>query len=117
MTAADGISATVTLDGSASFDTDGTIEFYMWEPEDNSYSLFGVNPSVSLDVGIHIITLIVTDDDGASDTDEVIITVEAPSLTCHGTSRFLTRPASQYSCDPGAVGTARSANAMLPSAP
>jgi WD40 repeat protein len=73
--AADGI-ATVTLDGSGSYDPDGFIEGYIWGPEDSSFVTFGVNPTVTLDVGVHVITLIVTDDIGASDSDQVTITVE-----------------------------------------
>jgi predicted outer membrane repeat protein len=77
-------SEVVTLDGSGSGDSDGTIVDYEWS-EDGEIIATGVNPQVDLAVGVHTITLTVTDDDGATDTDEVIITVEAASVTCDTT--------------------------------
>lgn len=66
--------ATVTLDGSASFDPDGEIVSYVWTLDDVEIAT-GVNPQVTLSVGIHTITLTVTDDDGLTDSDEVTITI------------------------------------------
>lgn len=62
----------VTLDGSGSSDLDGTIVSYSWS-ENGIEIATGANPQVSLAVGIHIITLTVTDDDGATGIDEVVI--------------------------------------------
>jgi hypothetical protein len=62
------------LDGSGSSDSDGTIVSYEWS-ENSAVIATGVNPQVDLAVGVHSITLTVTDDDGATDADEVIITV------------------------------------------
>ena len=64
----------VTLDGAASSDSDGSIVSYEWR--EGSTSL-GVAATVDawLSVGVHTLTLEVTDDDGAIDTDTVIVTV------------------------------------------
>ncbi|MBN2376896.1 MAG: hypothetical protein JXD22_10870, partial [Sedimentisphaerales bacterium] len=64
----------VTLDGSGSSDSDGPIQSHIWS-ESGAQIATGANPNVTLATGIHTITLTVTDDDGASDTDTVIITV------------------------------------------
>ena len=64
----------VTLDGGASFDTDGSIVGYEWR--DGSTVLgFGATEAVWLSVGMHTLTLQVTDDDGDTGTDGVIVTV------------------------------------------
>ncbi|MDX1679881.1 MAG: malectin domain-containing carbohydrate-binding protein, partial [Akkermansiaceae bacterium] len=68
--------ADVSLDGSGSTDADGTIAEYVWS-EGTTQIATGVNPVVTLAVGTHTITLTVTDDSGASDTDTLDITVEA----------------------------------------
>jgi len=67
----------VTLDGSGSSDPDGTIVSYEWS--DGGTPLpggTGPTPTVNLAVGTHTITLTVTDDNGATDSDDVIITVD-----------------------------------------
>jgi hypothetical protein len=64
----------ITLDGRGSSDSDGTIASYGWH-ELTSEIASGVGPTVNLSVGVHTITLVVTDDDRATDADEVVITV------------------------------------------
>ncbi len=73
-------SETATLDGSGSFDSDGSIVSYKWEEEGNQIAT-GVSPSVNLAVGTHTLTLIVTDDEGATGNDDVVITVNAAGST------------------------------------
>ena len=68
------VSQAVTLDGSASSDSDGTITGYVWK-EGTAEIATASTASVSLAVGTHTITLTVTDDDGATDSDSVIVTV------------------------------------------
>jgi len=66
----------VTLDGFASYDPDGTIISYEWLEE---AILLGTSAVITYEfsVGTHIVTLKVTDDDGAFSIDETIITVNA----------------------------------------
>jgi hypothetical protein len=67
-------SETVILNSTGSVDPDGLITSYAWI-EGDSLIATGVNPSVDLSVGVHNITLMVTDNEGATDTDDVIVTV------------------------------------------
>ena len=69
-------SETVTLDGSASSDLDGTIDTYEWA---EGATPLGSTVSIteSFGVGTHTVTLTVTDDDGATDSNDVVVTVFA----------------------------------------
>ncbi|MCK5448554.1 MAG: PKD domain-containing protein, partial [Gemmatimonadetes bacterium] len=67
----------VTLDGSASTDVDGTIASWSWA-EDGTEIATGEMPTAAFAVGVHTVVLTVTDDDGATGTDNVMVTVEAP---------------------------------------
>ncbi|MGD9789931.1 MAG: GC-type dockerin domain-anchored protein [Phycisphaerales bacterium] len=75
-------SESVTLDASASSDTDGTIVQYTFA---EGPTILAQGPSatanVSLPVGVHTITLTVTDDDTAIDTDTLTVTVN-PAPAC-----------------------------------
>jgi hypothetical protein len=65
---------TVTLDGSASFDPDGgAIVLFQWAAQPASADPIAI---LTLPIGTHTITLTVTDDEGATDTDEVVVTVK-----------------------------------------
>lgn len=68
----------VTLNGSQSSDSIGTIVSYAWS-ENGTTNATGVNPQVSLAPGTHTITLTVTNDSSATDTDEVVISVVVPT--------------------------------------
>ncbi|MDQ7062964.1 MAG: PKD domain-containing protein [candidate division KSB1 bacterium] len=73
----DGDSAeVVTLDGSGSSDADGTITAYEWTEGTTVLGTAAVIQT-SLSVGVHTITLTVTDNDGNQAQDEVVITVKA----------------------------------------
>ncbi|MFH1379256.1 MAG: fibronectin type III domain-containing protein [bacterium] len=67
-------SESVTLDGSGSIDPDGTIQSYVWR-EGLTEIATGINPTVTCAAGVHTITLTVTDNDGATDDDEVVVTI------------------------------------------
>jgi len=77
----------VTLDGSGSSDSDGTITDYRWN---EGVTVLAQGPSatanVPLGVGVHTITLTVTDNSNATATDSVQVTVQAGQLC--GTSDF-----------------------------
>lgn len=73
---------TVTLDGTASTDSDGAIVLYNWRV-DSTWVGTGATLDYSFDVGVHVVNLTVTDDgsaavpnqSGAQDQDTVTITV------------------------------------------
>ncbi|MBC7871528.1 MAG: malectin, partial [Chitinophagaceae bacterium] len=67
----------VVLNGLNSIDTDGTITAASWTREGIEIGV-GLNPSVTLPIGVHTITLTVTDDSGAIATDTVTVTIAAP---------------------------------------
>ncbi len=72
----------LTLDGSASSDSDGEIVSYEWKVNDNILSTESSFSISSLLAGDYVITLSVTDNKGAISTDNVRVSVEgnkAPS--------------------------------------
>ena len=89
VTAGSNGTANVTLNGTNSSDPDGDALTYQWT-ENGTTLATTAQPTVSLPVGIHTITLTVTDPSGLTGTDTVVITVNAPppvtnpSTTSHG---------------------------------
>jgi K319L-like, PKD domain/Planctomycete cytochrome C len=69
-------SETVALNGSGT-DSDGTITAYRWS-EGSSTLATSASADVTLGVGAHTLTLRVTDNDGATGSDTVVITVTPP---------------------------------------
>lgn len=65
---------TVAIDASESFDNDGTIVSYSWS-ENDSVLATGITTDIDLSVGVHTITLTVTDDSAQTDTDDLVIKV------------------------------------------
>ncbi|MEM7132025.1 MAG: putative Ig domain-containing protein [Chloroflexota bacterium] len=68
---------TITLNGSGSSDSDGTINTYTWNGIDGITIPSVASPTVNVPVGSYNVTLTVTDDDGATASDTVAITVNA----------------------------------------
>lgn len=65
-----------SFDGTGSSDPDGTIFSYDWDFGDGSAHGSGSSPSHEYaDHGTYIVTLEVTDDDGATDTDTLTVTI------------------------------------------
>src|SRR4030067_470334 len=79
VTAGSGGTASVTLNGSGSSDPDAgdSIASYTWTGSSLGTGVTGVSPTVTLAVGTHTITLTVQDTKGATDTDNVQVTVAA----------------------------------------
>lgn len=74
----------VTLDGSGSSDTDGTISVYNWTGNPDPGNT--VKPAVTLAAGSYTFTLIVTDNAGAAsaaDTVKVTVNAPAPPVACN----------------------------------
>jgi hypothetical protein len=69
--------ARVSLDGSGSYDKSavGSIVSYVWTEQAEQIAI-GSTPQVDLPVGIHTITLTVTDNKGAQATDSLLVIVE-----------------------------------------
>jgi hypothetical protein len=75
--------ASVTLDGTSSYDPDGDPLTYSWTWSGGSAT--GVKPTVSLPLGTTTITLVVNDGTVDSDPDTVVVTVQdttPPVITC-----------------------------------
>jgi hypothetical protein len=72
--------AQVTLDASACYDEDGDELTYTWSwtIDSNTYDANGVDPTIELPVGEHVITLVVNDAIEDSTPDECVITVVGP---------------------------------------
>ncbi len=66
----------VTLNASASSDSDGEIASYEWKEEATVLSTNASFTKSDFTVGTHTITLTVTDNDGASATDTVVVVVK-----------------------------------------
>ncbi len=66
-----------SLSGAGSTDSDGTIVNYTWNFTDaGAQILYGINPTYDFqNIGVLIITLNVTDDDGLTDEDTVSVTI------------------------------------------
>ena len=69
----------VYLDGSGSSDPDGTIMAYVWTENGTEIATGMMPTSLPFDVGTHNIMLTVTDNEDATDTDTMVVTVVDPS--------------------------------------
>ena len=131
---------TIELDGSSSFDSDGDIVSYVWrvfDPDTNETRTLGSDEVFTLDtnelgVGEHTLTLTVTDNDGATDSEAFSLTIalgNIPPVAAAGedqevffaTAVSLTGSGSdedgsieEYSWDEGAVNYGTEASVILP---
>lgn len=72
--------ADITLDGSASSDTEAPLAAYKWLDQLGNTIAEGSKANTSLPLGSHTIRLRVTDAAGAESTDDVVITVQMPGV-------------------------------------
>lgn len=79
----------VTLDGSKSEDSDGTIQSYAWTENGTLLTNEISFTKANFTVGTHTIILTVTDNDGATDSDTVIVTVNAPPTANAGADQTI----------------------------
>lgn len=89
----------VQLDGSGSFDDDGDPLAYLWTNATGQTIATTANPTVTLPVGTHVLTVRVTDPFGAFDTDVVTVTVQdtqAPTVTLSASPGNLWPPNHKY---------------------
>lgn len=100
----------VTVNGSGSTDTDGTITTYLWERVSGPLTYTITNPNnVSTTItglvnGVYVFRLTVTDNDGATDTDDIQITVNAapgntPPTADAGPDQTITLPVNLVTVD------------------
>ena len=71
----------VTFDASGSSDSDGSIVSYEWKEGTTILSTLSSFTKSDFPVGTHTVTLTVTDNDGASSSGTVLVTVNAASST------------------------------------
>ena len=90
--------ASATLDGTGSYDPDGTITAYEWKEGNTVLSTAAVFDKQNFGVGIHTITLMVTDDNGTTAIDNMTVTVVPPANTPY-IDDFSTDSTSEYVVD------------------
>jgi len=69
------VSEPTVFNGSSSFDSDGTIVSYYWDFDDGTNSTDVTTIHHYINIGIYDVTLTVTDDDGATDSDTTTVTI------------------------------------------
>jgi len=82
----------VVLDGSESYDVDGNISTYEWREGNITLSTQEHFSHIFYDEGVHTVTLTVTDDQNATDSDEKIITINPCCEGCNYPDPTQTNP-------------------------
>ena len=96
----------VRLDGSGSTDREGGVLTFAWR-FGGTQTATGPTPTVLLDLGVHPITLTVTDPTGQSDADTVVVTLAdftPPAITLLGDNPMMLQQGDPY-IEPGATAT------------
>jgi hypothetical protein len=98
----------ITLDGSGSTDPDGDELSYTWTWNDGADQATGPNPTIELPLGVHEISLVVSDGELDSEPDTVLIEVvdgTPPVIELEGSANMTLECAVDPWEGPGAVAT------------
>ena len=71
----------LTFDGSGSYDTDGTIVSWEWDFGDTTSDSGEIVTKTYNTDDVYTVTLTVTDNNGATDTDTCIVTITKPTIS------------------------------------
>ncbi|WP_258104173.1 cellulase family glycosylhydrolase [Marinoscillum sp. MHG1-6] len=82
----------VDLDGSGSTDSDGSIASWSWDFGDTNTGAGETANHTYASAGDYTVSLIVTDNEGATDTVEQVVSVSAPALPNPPAGNFLLNP-------------------------
>ena len=84
------VGTSVELSGSASSDSDGSIISYLWKDGTTTLATLETFSTSSLSLGVHTITLSVTDNDGEISTDTVTVRINAAPVANAGVDKSVT---------------------------
>jgi len=100
------VDQSVELDGSASYDPDGTIVSYDWDFGDNTTGTGALVSHTYTAVGVYIASLTVTDDRGAKASDATMVVVYDPAAGSVTGGGWIDSPEGAYTADPSLIGKA-----------
>ncbi|MFH0897151.1 MAG: PKD domain-containing protein, partial [Candidatus Bathyarchaeota archaeon] len=96
----------VSFDGSASYDSDGTIASYEWNFGDGSFGSEATPSHTYGEAGIYDVTLTVKDNDGLMDSDITYVVVYDPSAGFVTGGGWIDSPAGAYMANTALTGKA-----------
>ena len=100
------VGAMLTFDGSNSYDPDGEICIYQWDFGDGSGEIGNPVSYSYAEVGIYSAKLTVTDSDGETDTDDIVVVIFDPAAGFVSGGGWIESPEGAYTVDPSLTGKA-----------